>query len=120
MSEAARTVVDVIANGLVRHGGEFILGQSVPTALVLACEDHGIRNITYRQENAGGAIADGFARVSGRVPVMICQNGPTAALAVAPFAEAMKAGVPIVAIIQEVDRSQLGRNAFQEYDHKAP
>ena len=119
MATEKRTVVDVVADGLVRHGVPFILGQSVPTALVLACEDRGIRNITYRQENMGGAIADGYARVSGRVPVMICQNGPAAALAVAPFAEAMKAGVPIVALMQEVDRSHLGKNAFQEYDHKA-
>lgn len=119
MANTSRTLVDVVADGLVRHGVEFILGQSVPTALVLACEDRGIRNITYRQENAGGAIADGFARVSGRVPVMICQNGPAAALAVAPFAEAMKAGIPIIAIMQEVDRSHIGKNAFQEYDHKA-
>ncbi|TYL80849.1 acetolactate synthase catalytic subunit [Bradyrhizobium cytisi] len=118
MAEAP-TVVDVVADGLVRHGVEFILGQSVPTALVLACEDRGIRNITYRQENAGGAIADGFARASGRVTAMICQNGPAAALAVAPFAESMKAGIPIVAIVQEVDRSHIGRNAFQEYDHRA-
>jgi acetolactate synthase I/II/III large subunit len=119
MTDTSPTLVDVVADGLVRHSVEFILGQSVPTALVLACEDRGIRNITYRQENTGGAIADGFARVSGRMPVMICQNGPAAALAVAPFAEAMKAGVPIVAIMQEVDRSHIGRNAFQEYDHKA-
>lgn len=116
---APPTVVDVVADGLIRHGVKFILSQSVPTALVLACEDRGIRNVTYRMENMGGAIADGFARVSGRVPVMICQNGPAAALAVAPFAEAMKAGIPIVAIMQEVDRSHIGRNAFQEYDHKA-
>ncbi|TPJ77168.1 acetolactate synthase catalytic subunit [Mesorhizobium sp. B2-6-2] len=119
MSNQPPTVVDVVADGLVRHGVEFILGQSVPTALVLACEDRGIRNITYREENMGGAIADGFARASGRVPVLICQNGPAAALAVAPFAEAMKAGTPIVAIMQEVDRSHIGKNAFQEYDHKA-
>lgn len=119
MSSTPRTIVDVVADGLVRHGVEFILSQSVPTALVLASEDRGIRNITYRQENMGGAIADGFARISGRVPVMICQNGPAAALVVAPFAEATKAGIPIVAIMQEVDRSHIGRNAFQEYDHKA-
>ncbi len=119
MSKSSQTVVDVVADSLVRHGIDFILGQSVPSALVLACEDRGIRQITYREENAGGAIADGFARASNRVPVMICQNGPAAALAVAPFAEAMKAGIPIVALMQEVSREHIGRNAFQEYDHKA-
>ncbi len=118
MATTKQTVVDVVADGLVRHGVSLVLGQSVPTTLVLACEDRGIRNITYRQENMGGAIADGYARASGRVPVMICQNGPAAALAVAPFAEATKAGIPIVALMQEVDRGHLGKNAFQEYDHK--
>lgn len=49
-----RTVVDVVADGLVRHGITLILGQSVPTALVLACEDRGIRNVAYRHENMGG------------------------------------------------------------------
>ncbi|WFP75423.1 acetolactate synthase catalytic subunit [Mesorhizobium sp. WSM4906] len=117
--DTQRKIVDIIADGLIRHDVEFILGQSVPTALALACEDRGIRNITYRQENTGGAIADGYARVSCRVPVMICQNGPAATLAVAPFGEAMKAGTPIVAIMQEVDRAHIGKNAFQEYDHRA-
>jgi hypothetical protein len=37
--DAARTVVESVADGLVRHGVAFILGQSVPTALALACED---------------------------------------------------------------------------------
>ena len=112
MAERKQTVMDLVADGLVRHGVSVIFGQSVPTALVLACEDRAIRNITYRQENMGGAMADGFARASGRVPVMICQNGPAAALAVAPFAEAMRAGVPIVALMQEIDRRHLGKNAF--------
>jgi acetolactate synthase-1/2/3 large subunit len=60
MTEAPRTVIDIVADGLLRHRVEFVLGQSVPTALVLACEDRGIRNISYRQENMGGAIGDGF------------------------------------------------------------
>jgi len=66
MSKPCQTVVDVVADSLVRHGIDFILGQSVPSALVLACEDRGIRQITYREENAGGAIADGFACASNR------------------------------------------------------
>jgi acetolactate synthase-1/2/3 large subunit len=114
-----RTIVEAIADALRRHGIDFILGQSVPSAFVLACEDRGIRQITYRQENMGGVIADGYARVSGRIPVIACQNGPAAALLVAPLAEAKTVGIPIVAIVQEVDRAHIGRNAFQEYDHQA-
>lgn len=111
-------VADVIADTLKRHEVTFTLGQSVPSAVVLACEKRNIPQITYRQENMGGAMADGFARVSGRIPVIFCQNGPAAAIMVAPLAEAMKAGIPIVALVQEVGRAHLGKNAFQEFDHQ--
>ncbi len=119
MHRQTPVVADVVANALKRHHIGFTLGQSVPSAIVLACEECGIPQITFRQENMGGAMADGFARVSGRIPVLFCQNGPAAALMVAPFAEAMKAGVPIVALVQEVERAHIGKNAFQEFDHQA-
>ncbi|WP_024509354.1 acetolactate synthase catalytic subunit [Bradyrhizobium sp. ARR65] len=119
MLDRTQTVADRIANALQRHGVSFAFGQSVPSAVILACEARGIRQITYRQENMGGAMADGFARISGRIPVIFCQNGPAAAIMVAPFAEAMKAGSPIVALIQDVERAHIGKNAFQEYDHQS-
>jgi acetolactate synthase-1/2/3 large subunit len=31
----------------------------------------------------------------------------------------MKAGIPIVALVQEIERSHIGKNAFQEYDHQS-
>jgi hypothetical protein len=34
-----RTVADAIADALERHAITFVLGQSVPTAVILACED---------------------------------------------------------------------------------
>lgn len=64
-------------------------------------------------------MADGFARASGRIAVVAAQNGPAATLLVPPLAEALKASVPIVALVQEVERSQFDRNAFQELDHVA-
>ncbi len=119
MRSKSPMVADVVAETLKRHGTTFTLGQSVPSAVVLACEERGIPQITYRQENMGGAIADGFARISGRIPVIFCQNGPAAAIMVAPFAEARKAGMPIVALVQEIERPHIGKNAFQEFDHQA-
>ncbi|CCM80264.1 acetolactate synthase catalytic subunit [Rhizobium mesoamericanum] len=119
MSTKAQTVAEVIANALVRHGIKFVFGQSLPSALILACEAIGIRQIAYRQENMGGAMADGFARVSGQVSVVTAQNGPAATLLVPPLAEALKASIPVVALVQEVERDQADRNAFQELDHLA-
>ncbi|MBF2714120.1 acetolactate synthase catalytic subunit [Agrobacterium vitis] len=113
------TVAERIALSLRRHGVKMIFAQSLPSAVVLACETLGIRQIAYRQENMGGAMADGYGRISGQVPVVCAQNGPAATLLVAPLAEALKASVPIVALVQEVERPYMDRNAFQELDHFA-
>ena len=96
-----------------------MFSQSLPSALVLACEDLGIRQVSYRTENAGGAMADGYARRSNRIGVVAAQNGPAATLLVPPLAEAMKASVPVLALVQEVNRPHADRNAFQEIDHLA-
>ena len=113
------TVAERIAASLRRHGVTMIFAQSLPSAVVLACEAIGIRQIAYRQENMGGAMADGFARISGRIGVVCAQNGPAATLLVPPLAEALKASIPIVALVQEVETRQADRNAFQEIDHAA-
>ncbi len=107
----------LVARALRRHGVEVMFGQSLPSALYLVAPETGIRQIAYRTENAGGAMADGYARASGRVAVVTAQNGPAAALLAPALAEALKASVPIVAIVQDVRRSQTDRNAFQELDH---
>jgi len=117
--QATQTVAQRIAQALERHGVDVIFAQSLPTAVILAAEALGIRQIAYRQENMGGAMADGYARKSGRIAVVAAQNGPAATLLVPPLAEALKASVSIVALVQEVERHQFDRNAFQELDHLA-
>ncbi|WP_332455559.1 acetolactate synthase catalytic subunit [Bordetella genomosp. 13] len=108
-------MVDVLKTAGVQE----IFGQSCPTAIFLAAEAVGIRQIGYRTENAGVAMADAAARVSRQISVITAQNGPAAALLVAGFAEASKASVPILAIVQEVPRANADKNAFQEIDHVA-
>lgn len=113
----AGSVAHAVAAALKRHGVEVIFGQSIPPALFMATPDFNIEQVGYRTENAGGAMADGYARITGKVAVVAAQNGPAATLLVAPLAEAMKASVPIVALVQEVARSTVDKNAFQEFDH---
>ena len=104
------------AQALKRHGVEFLFGQSNPPSLTLACADIGIQQIGYRQENAGTYMADGYARVTGKVPVVTAQNGPAATLLVPGLAECLSASIPIVAIVQDVGPNAQDRNAFQELD----
>ncbi len=116
-ADASPTVAEKIVQALQRHGVKTIFGQSLPSKLVLAAEAAGIRQLAYRQENAGGVMADGFSRISGQIGVVTAQNGPAATLLVAPLAECTKASIPVVALIQEVERNQVHKNAFQEFDH---
>lgn len=115
----SQTVAQRIAQALARHGVEIIFAQSLPSAVILAAEALGIRQVAYRQENMGGAMADGYARKSGRISVVAAQNGPAATLLVPPLAEALKASIPVVALVQDVERHQFDRNAFQDLDHLA-
>jgi acetolactate synthase-1/2/3 large subunit len=114
---ANATVALRMAEAFARHGVSLTFGQSLPSAFHLAAPHVGIEQKAYRQENAGGAMADGYARVSRKVGVVTAQNGPAATLLVPPLAEALKASVPVLALVQEVTRDAFDRNAFQELDH---
>lgn len=113
----SRSVVDVLAAALKRHGVTEVFGQSLPSAFFIAAEKAGIRQVMYRTENAGGAMADGYSRVSNRIGVVGAQNGPAATLLVPPMTEAMLASIPMLAVVQDVPTPTRDRNAFQELDH---
>jgi acetolactate synthase-1/2/3 large subunit len=108
-----------LAMALYRHGVREIFGQSIPVSLMQVAPRHGLRQIGYRAENAGGIMADGFARISGRIGVVAAQNGPAATLLVPPLAEALKSSIPVLALVEEIPASDEQRNAFQEFDHRA-
>ena len=78
---------------LAAHGIDTVFGQSIPSQLLLATPSHGITQITYRTENAGAVMADGYARASGRIGVVTAQNGPAATLLVARVARSFDEAV---------------------------
>jgi acetolactate synthase-1/2/3 large subunit len=94
------TVAKRLAELLKIYGVTEMFSQSLPSALVLASEDAGSRQITYRTENAAGTMADAYSRISGKLGVVCAQNGPAATLFVPPLAEAMKVSVPVLALVQ--------------------
>ena len=54
----------VLARALKRHGVEVLFGQSLPSALLLVIPEFGMRQIAYRTENAGAAMARSLDFVS--------------------------------------------------------
>lgn len=111
------TVAHAIVRALKRHGITTTFGQSLPSMLHLAAEQGGLKQVAYRTENAGGYMADSYARVTNTPAIVTAQNGPAAALLVPPLAEALKVSIPIIALVQDVARNQTDKNAFQDLDH---
>lgn len=109
----------LFARAFARHHVTVAFGQSIPSLFHLVAPAHGIEQAVYRTENAGGAMADAYARVTNQVALVTAQNGPAATLLVAPLAEAMKTSVPVIALVQEITPDIADRNAFQELDHFA-
>lgn len=107
------------ARAFARHGVTVAFGQSIPSLFHLVAPSHGITQAVYRTEHAGGAMADAYARITNRVALVTAQNGPAATLLVAPLAEALKASIPVIALVQEVTADMADRNAFQELDHRS-
>ena len=116
-AKANLTAAQVFAMALQRRGVSLVFGQSIPSQIHLAAPAYGIAQIAYRTEHAGAIMADGYARIAGRIGVVTAQNGPAATLLVPGLAEALKASVPILALVQDVALPLLDRNAFQEIDH---
>ena len=111
------TVAHAIVRALKRHGVTTTFGQSLPSMLHLAAEQGGLKQVAYRTENAGGYMADAYARVNNTPAIVTAQNGPAAALLVPPLAEALKVSIPVIALVQDVARNQTDKNAFQDLDH---
>ena len=76
---ANTTGAHVMAAALARHGVTEIFGQSLPSALILAAPHYGIRQVGYRTENGGAAMAD--TGVTLTAPE-IAENGNTVPIAV--------------------------------------
>jgi acetolactate synthase-1/2/3 large subunit len=75
-----------------------------------------VRHILVRHEQGGTHMADGYARASGKVGVMMATSGPGATNLVTGLATAMLDSIPIVCITGQVSSKVLGSDAFQEVD----
>ena len=78
--------------------------------------DSGPRHILTRHEQCAGHMADGYARVSGKVGVCMATSGPGATNLVTAITNAYMDSSPIVAITGQVPRPMVGKDAFQEAD----
>jgi acetolactate synthase I/II/III large subunit len=75
-----------------------------------------IHHVLARHEQAAVHAADGYARATGKVGVVLVTSGPGATNTVTGIATAYMDSVPLVVITGQVPRSMIGTDSFQESD----
>lgn len=75
-----------------------------------------INHVLVRHEQGAAHAAQGYARVSGKVGVVLVTSGPGATNTVTGIADAMLDSTPIVVIAGQVGIPSIGTDAFQEID----
>lgn len=114
------TGAELLIDALVYQGVDTIFGY--PGGAVLHIYDElwrardRITHYLVRHEQGAVHMAEGYARSSGRVGVVLVTSGPGATNAVTGIANAYMDSTPIVVITGQVPQHLIGTDAFQEVD----
>ena len=111
--------VDATLAILKRAGVDAIFG--IPGGPVIPLfdalhDDPDIKLFLTRHEQGAGHMAEGYAKITGKVGVCTATSGPGATNLVTPIADAYMDSVPLLAITGQVATSRVGTDAFQEAD----
>ena len=79
-----------------------------------------IDRVLVRTEQNAAHMANGYARVSGKVGVCVATSGPGATNLLTGIATAHADSIPLVCITGQVDSSLLGSDVFQEAEIQLP
>ncbi len=110
----------IVIETLIEQGTDVVFGYPGGQVLYIYDElyknSHRIRHILTAHEQGAAHAADGYARASGKVGVVIATSGPGATNLVTGIANAHLDSSPIVAITGNVPCNLIGRDSFQEVD----
>jgi acetolactate synthase-1/2/3 large subunit len=110
---------EVILKALVEQGVEVIFGYPGGAVLPLYDEifkQNRIKHILVRHEQAAVHAAEGYARSTGKVGVVLVTSGPGATNAVTGLLDAQMDSIPLVCLTGQVPTHLIGNDAFQEAD----
>ncbi|WP_067706838.1 acetolactate synthase 3 large subunit [Erwinia sp. ErVv1] len=110
---------EMVVRSLIDQGVKHVFGY--PGGAVLDIYDAlqtvgGIDHILVRHEQGAVHMADGYARSTGEVGVVLVTSGPGATNAITGIATAYMDSIPMVVLSGQVPSSLIGYDAFQECD----
>ncbi|MBL8574315.1 MAG: acetolactate synthase 3 large subunit [Hyphomicrobiaceae bacterium] len=113
------TGAEMVVKALQDQGVDTLFGY--PGGSVLPIYDElfkqdKIKHILVRHEQGAAHAAEGYARSSGKVGVLLVTSGPGATNAVTGLVDALMDSIPLVCITGQVPTHLIGSDAFQEAD----
>src|ERR1700740_3248895 len=119
MSAEPLSGAEIVIRALVDQGVEVVFGY--PGGAVLPIYDaifnqNAIRHVLVRHEQGAVHAAEGYARSTGRVGVVLVTSGPGATNAVTGLVDALMDSIPVVCLTGQVPTHLIGNDAFQEAD----
>ena len=119
LQPASLTGAQILLQTLIEVGVDTIFGYPGGAALPLydaLFNEPRLRHILVRHEQAAVHAAEGYARATGRVGVVLVTSGPGVSNTITGLLDAMSDSIPILCISGQVATSVIGTDAFQESD----
>jgi acetolactate synthase-1/2/3 large subunit len=110
---------EMVVRSLIDQGVKHIFGYPGGSVLDVYDALHtigGIEHVLVRHEQGAVHMADGYARATGHVGVVLVTSGPGATNAITGLATAYMDSIPLVVLSGQVPTSLIGSDAFQECD----
>ena len=110
---------DMIVRSMIDQGVKHIFGYPGGSVLDIydaLHEKSDIEHVLVRHEQAAVHMADGYARATGEVGVVLVTSGPGATNAITGIATAYMDSIPLVVLSGQVMSNLIGNDAFQECD----
>jgi len=111
----AEMVIKALADQDVEHVFGYPGGAVLPIYDELFQQEK-VKHILVRQEGGAVHAAEGYARSTGKVGVVLVTSGPGATNSVTGLTDALMDSIPVVCITGQVPTHLIGNDAFQECD----
>ena len=110
---------EMVVEALQDQGVDTVFGY--PGGAVLPIYDalfqhNAVKHVLVRHEQGAAHAAEGYARSTGKVGVLLVTSGPGATNAVTGLTDALLDSIPLVCITGQVPTHLIGSDAFQECD----
>src|SRR6201996_146998 len=119
MSGEVMTGAEMVIRAFQDQGVDTLFGYPggavLPIYDALFHQNH-VRHVLVRHEQGAAHAAEGYARSSGKVGVLLVTSGPGATNAITGLTDALMDSIPLVCITGQVPTHLIGSDAFQECD----